>query len=262
MPAALSGDVLEKWHGAGNDFLVAVRRRGPARIDAATAARWCDRHLGLGADGVCEGTFGDAGLELHLRNADGSAAELSGNGLRCLAAAVVRRGLAAEGTFDVQTGAGPRRVTVALDPGGARAWGSVEMGRVELGEGDLERGVRAHLGNPHLVLADPGGPAEALVAAAAPLAATLPEGANVEFVTVEGPARLAIRVVERGVGLTLACGTGSCAVAAVAHALGLVGTRVVVANPGGDLEVELRDGVATLSGPAVLVAGIELEEAW
>ncbi len=211
---------------------------------------------------MCEGTFGDAGLELHLRNADGSVAELSGNGLRCLGAAAVRHGLVPEGTFGVATAAGIRRVTVSLEPGGRRAWGSVEMGLVEVGAGTLEHGVRAHLGNPHLVVADPGGPDGQLVARAAPLAAGLEEGANVEFVVVEGRDRIAVRVVERGVGLTLACGTGSCAAAAVAHRLGLVGTRVTVANPGGDLDVELDGMAATLSGPATFVASIELEEDW
>lgn len=262
MTAAVRETHLEKWHGAGNDFLVAIRRRGGARIDQATARRWCDRHLGIGADGVCEGTFGDAGLELHLRNADGSVAELSGNGLRCLAAAVVRHGLLPEGTFQVATLAGPRRVTVALEPGAERAWGSVEMGEVDLGEGDLDVGVRAHLGNPHLVIHDDGGPPDGLVARALGLVAGLPAGANVEFLTVTGRDHLAIRVVERGVGLTLACGTGSCAAAAVAHRLGLVGDRVTVSNPGGELDVTLDGAAATLSGPAAFVATIELGEEW
>jgi diaminopimelate epimerase len=254
---------LEKWHGAGNDFLVAVRPSGPARIDAALARRWCDRHRGLGADGVLEGTFGDSGLELHLRNADGTVAELSGNGLRCLAAAVVRRGMLPEGTFDVATAAGPRRVTVALEPGGARAWGEVAMGsvRVEPG-GSLEGGVRAWCGNPHVVVADDGADEGVLVERARALAAPLDEGANVEFATVLGPDRVGIRVVERGVGVTLACGTGSCATAAVLHHLGQASRRVTVANPGGDLVVTLDGDAATLAGPAERIGEVLVEEAW
>jgi diaminopimelate epimerase len=254
---------LEKWHGAGNDFLVVVRPSGAARLDAATAIRWCDRRTGLGADGVLEGTFGTKGLTLHLRNADGSEAELSGNGLRCLAAAVVRRGLLPEGTFDVQTDGGTRRVTVALDPSGERAWGSVEMGEVEVDPaGSLATGIAAVLGNPHVVVADDGCRDDELVGSARRIAADAPAGANVEFLTVDAPDHLTIRVVERGVGLTLACGTGSCAAAAVAHHLGLAGEQVTVANPGGDLGVALQGKSATLSGPAVRVASIELEGDW
>jgi diaminopimelate epimerase len=116
---------LEKWHGAGNDFLVAVRPTGPARLDGEAARRWCDRHTGLGADGLIEGTFDERGLVMHLHNADGTPAELSGNGLRCLVAAAASHGLVPEGTLDVATDAGARRVTIALDAGGDRAWGSV-----------------------------------------------------------------------------------------------------------------------------------------
>jgi diaminopimelate epimerase len=254
---------LEKWHGAGNDFLVAVRPTGAARLDADTARRWCDRHTGLGADGVLEGTFTRDGLTMHLHNADGSTAELSGNGLRCLAAAVVRRGLVAEGTFDVATGGGPRRVTVVLDPGGSRAWGSVEMGEVRVEpSGSLESGVAALVGNPHVVIADPQSSEAELVELALKLASGSPEGTNVEFVTVLDPGHISIRVVERGAGLTLACGTGSCATAAVLHQLGMTAARVTVTNQGGDLLVELDGSNATLSGPAVRVAAIELEEAW
>jgi diaminopimelate epimerase len=263
MHAAIAAPFLEKWHGAGNDFLVAVRPSGPARLDAATAIRWCDRRTGLGADGVLEGTFGASGLTLHLRNADGSVAELSGNGLRCLAAAVVRRGMLPEGTFDVQTDGGARRVTVALDPSGEGAWGAVEMGDVEVDRvGSLDTGIAAVLGNPHVVVADDGAPDDELVVRARGIAAGAPAGANVEFLTVKDHEHLAIRVVERGVGLTLACGTGSCAAAAVAHDLGLAREQVTVANPGGDLGVVLRGKTATLSGPATRVASIELKGDW
>jgi diaminopimelate epimerase len=256
-------DVLEKWHGAGNDFLVALRPSGPPRLDADHARRWCDRHTGIGADGLIEGTFDERGLVMSLHNADGSRAELSGNGLRCLVAAAVAHGLVPEGTLDVATDAGARRVTVALDPSCDRAWGSVDMGPVEVADGgSLESGVAAHIGNPHVVVADRGGPDEALLARAADLAGVAASGANVEFVTLDGPDHLTIRVVERGVGRTLACGTGSCAVAAVAHRLGLVSSHVTVTNPGGDLDVTLVDGAATLAGPAVRVAAVSIPEPW
>lgn len=263
MRDAAPGDVLEKWHGAGNDFLVALRPSGAARLDGDHARRWCDRHTGIGADGLIEGTFDGRGLVMSLHNADGSRAELSGNGLRCLVAAAVAHGLVPEGTLDVATDAGARRVTVALDPSSGRAWGSVDMGPVEVGDGgSLEAGVAAHIGNPHVVVADQGEPDVDLVERAAAFAGVLDSGANVEFVTLDGPDHLTIRVVERGVGRTLACGTGSCAAAAVAHRLGLVSEHVTVTNPGGDLDVTLLDGTATLAGPAVRVATVTIAEPW
>ena len=202
MPDPTTGDVLEKWHGAGNDFLVALRPGGPARLDGDDARRWCDRHTGIGADGLIEGTMDGRGLVMSLHNADGSRAEVSGNGLRCLAAAAVAHGLVAEGTLDVATGAGARRVTIALDPSSGRAWGSVGMGEVALADGgSLATGVVAQLGNPHVVIEDPGGPDADLIARAVALADGLDAGANVEFVTVLTPDHLSIRVVERGVGL-------------------------------------------------------------
>lgn len=261
MPDPTTGDVLEKWHGAGNDFLVALRPGGPARLDGDDARRWCDRHTGIGADGLIEGTMDGRGLVMSLHNADGSRAEVSGNGLRCLAAAAVAHGLVAEGTLDVATGAGARRVTIALDPSSGRAWGSVGMGEVALADGgSLATGVVAQLGNPHVVIEDPGGPDADLIARAVALADGLDAGANVEFVTVLTPDHLSIRVVERGVGLTLSCGTGSCATAAVARRLGLVADRVTVTNPGGDLDVTLDGRTATLAGPAVRIATIALAE--
>ena len=251
---------LEKWHGAGNDFLVWYRDGAHDVLGGADARRWCDRRTGIGADGLAEARLGRGGLEMVLHNADGSPAEVSGNGLRCLVAASATHGLVPEGTVDVATGAGVRRVTIALDPGAQRAWGSSQMGAVTIaGDGDLATGVVATIGNPHVVIADPGGPDGGLVELAAGLVAGLDAGANVEFVTVESPERVAIRVVERGAGRTLACGTGSCATAAVAHRLGLTDAHVTVANPGGDLDVTLMGDEATLAGPAVRIVAICLE---
>ena len=263
MPGAARRDILEKWHGAGNDFLVALRPSGDARLDGATAARWCDRHAGIGADGLLEGTLTASGLAISLHNADGSPAEVSGNGLRCLVAA----GHPARPRAGGDDRRGDRRRgaarDTALDPSGARAWGEVDMGAVTVHDGGtLATGVVAVVGNPHVVVDDDGGDDAHLVARAVALTASLGAGANVEFLTVEGPNRLRIRVVERGAGTTLACGTGSCAVAAVAHCLGLTGTEVTVANPGGDLGVALDGATARLSGPAVRIGAIELDEAW
>lgn len=258
MQSAPAPDLYEKWHGAGNDFLVVIRTSGAARLDGGWARRWCDRHTGIGADGLIEATRTDGGLAMALYNADGSSAELSGNGIRCLVAAAVTAGVVDEGVVDVVTDAGVRPVTIAMDAGGTAGWGSVEMGRVSFDPaGTLELGVRAEIGNPHVVVCDQGGDEATLLARAATLA---DRSANVEFVTVLGRDHLSIRVVERGVGITLACGTGSCAAAAVARHLGVTGDSVTVTNPGGDLVVALRGDVATLSGPAVRIASFEPSE--
>jgi len=258
MAGDVATDIFEKWHGAGNDFLVVIRPGRPVPLGGEVARAWCDRHTGFGADGLVEGTFADRGFTMHLHNADGGRAELSGNGLRCLVAAAAAHGLMPEGVVDVETDAGRKRVTIALDPSGNRAWGDADMGEVVLGQGDsLDRGVTASTGNPHLVITDPGVADGQLEDLAASLTEGLGTAANVEFVTVVGDDHLSIRVVERGVGLTLACGTGSCAVAAVAHRLGLVGDRVTVTNPGGDLVVTLDGQKANLAGPAQRIGTFE-----
>ena len=273
--------VLTKHEGAGNDFLVALAAAeggpgggtvpGGARLGSDAARFLCDRHRGVGADGlILLGPASDrADCAMRLWNADGSEAEMSGNGIRCLAQAAVDAGLAAPPRFTVATAAGVR--TVDYRPGDrpweATAW--VEMGPVRVGaERAVEppgvRAVEADVGNPHLVvLVDLDVDAVDLEALAADLAAGHPLGVNVEVVRPgPGPDDLALRVWERGVGETLACGTGTCAAAAVARRWGLVGDRVRVANPGGDLEVALGPGDppdAVLGGPVRRVAQVRVD---
>ncbi len=257
---------LTKHHGAGNDFVVLVDPGGEGPSGAAVARALCDRHRGVGADGfvrVLDGTAG-ADVTMDLRNADGSPAEMSGNGIRCLAQAAVLAGLVSPPSFTVATPAGVR--TVRYDPG-PRSWlahASVDMGRPVLGAEEPgpvagSRAVPVDMGNPHLVVLglEPDGADLPRLAAAA--SARRPEGVNVEVVAVEGADRLRMRVFERGVGETLACGTGTCAAAAVSRAQGLTGPSVVVANPGGDLAVELDDVGARLAGPTALVATVVVD---
>lgn len=246
---------LQKWHGAGNDFLVDVVSPGEgAWWDGARAAAICDRHLGIGADGLLVGEVGER-IAMTLFNADGTTAEMSGNGVRCLVAAVVRaRSL--EGThLDVDTEAGVRSVTYSL--AGESGWASVSMGPVSATE-PLEGTLGVlNVGNPHVVIRDV---AEWDDAQREHVAAQLSDsvgGANVEFVTVDGLNHVAMRVIERGVGWTLACGTGSCAVAAVLARRGEVASPVVVANPGGELSVSLVGDEATLAGPMAFVGDVE-----
>jgi diaminopimelate epimerase len=246
---------LQKWHGAGNDFLVDVHDAGQAPWWTPERARAiCQRTTGVGADGLLDVTLGDA-VTMVLYNADGSMAEMSGNGIRCLAAAVRRATKADWNELDVETVAGTRRVQLEMD--GDAGYGSVAMGTVRFLE-DLDGafGV-ANVGNPHVVvLDDPSWNQWAREELAEKLAAQV-GGANVEFLNVLSRERLAITVIERGVGWTEACGTGTCAVAGLARRAGLVGDSVVVANPGGDLRVDFVGDEATLSGPVQFVADVE-----
>jgi diaminopimelate epimerase len=250
---------LQKWHGAGNDFLVEVIEHGTApwwTPQRATAV--CNRTHGVGADGLLLATIGRS-TSMVLYNADGSIAEMSGNGVRCLAAAVRRSTKADWSSLVVETHSGPR--TVSLEMKGDAGYGSVEMGEVTFGEslpGTL--GV-AFVGTPHVVVRDDPKWTDAM---REELAETLSDqigGANVEFLTVIEADHLSIQVVERGVGWTEACGTGSVAVVAVAHREGLSGADATVDNPGGALRVSIVDGRATLSGPVQFVANVEWLEA-
>ena len=238
--------ILTKHHGLGNDFLVLVDTDDRfAQADLAAMARsLCERRTGIGADGLIRLA---PGLRMHLCNGDGSRAEMSGNGIRCLAQAILRAGLQTGPELEILTDAGVRAVTAVGDDRF-----SVEMGTVKVV--DLEdRRAEVDTGNPHLVLlvADPA--AEQLEA----LGAENPD-VNVEVVRVDDTATVTMRVHERGAGITQACGTGSCATAAATRAWGRTGDRVTVRNPGGDLDVELRGDTAVLTGPAVFVGRVEV----
>jgi len=264
---------LAKHEGAGNDFLVFIDPDGRVPFGRELVRALCDRHRGIGADGAIRVGPGRDGadLSMELRNADGAPAEMSGNGIRCLAQAAVDAGLVAPPRFTVATAAGVRFVDYLPGerPGTARA--GVDMGVVTLGEDQPQeftdrRARRVDVGNPHLVLFGPD-PVGVDVGVLGPrIESVHPGGMNVEFVALAEEAdALVLRVWERGVGETLACGTGSCAAAAAAHSWGLVGRRVVVHNPGGPLEVTLGEGAGDpvrLTGPVRKVADIGLDPSW
>ena len=262
-----------KHEGAGNDFLVILDPEAAVRLSVAQIRLLCDRRRGVGADGVIVVGPGRQGcdLSMDLHNADGGAAEMSGNGIRCLAQAAVDGGLVAPPLFTVATAGGVRTVEFipGEQPGRARA--SVDMGPVTLGPDqpqDFEdRKVRtADVGNPHLVLYGPG-VADVDIATLGPqLQSAFPGGINVEWIAraddEEGEA-LELRVWERGAGETLACGTGSVAAAAAAAAWGLVRASgpIRVRNPGGTLEVTLGASAgdpAILAGPVRKVADVDV----
>ncbi|HUF83380.1 MAG TPA: diaminopimelate epimerase [Acidimicrobiia bacterium] len=274
---------LAKLHGAGNDFLVSLPSSdGPSSdgVDDALAARVCDRHRGVGADGLIVVLPGRDGADctMRLQNADGGRAEMSGNGIRCLAWVANRAGLGDGKRLTVDTDAGRREVELELDGGGDVTAAIVDMGPVTFEPAEIPldapspfeleatfhgvtyRGDAVGIGNPHLVLLVDD-PAEARVIQHGPRLEhdeRFPNATNVEFVSVTDDNELTMRVWERGVGETLTCGTGVCAAAAVTRRRGLVGDTVAVRVPGGEHRVELGETVR-LHGPVVHVFDTEVE---
>jgi diaminopimelate epimerase len=262
-----------KHEGAGNDFIVVLDPDDRLRLSVAQVRLLCDRRRGIGADGIIRVGPGRDGCDvaMELRNADGGEAEMSGNGIRCLAQAAVDAGLVTPPRFTVATAGGARSVEFVAgeSPGWAKA--SVDMGPVTLGPDQAQdfadrRARTVDVGNPHLVLL--GGEVSSInISELGPqLQAAFADGINVEWIAVgadDDGAFLELRVWERGVGETLACGTGSVAAAAAARSWDVVGSAgsVRVRNPGGTLEVVLGSGPgdpAFLAGPVRKVADIDI----
>jgi diaminopimelate epimerase len=267
---------LSKHHGLGNDFLVVLDERNdaPVHVDPALAVALCDRRRGIGADGVIHGAAPSAeqaaaGIDvvMHLLNADGSRAEISGNGIRCLAQAVARERGVRDTTIVAATDAGVRTLVVTATDDPATAEVRVDMGSAAPGphvpapvdELLSARHGTVDMGNPHLVVEVDDPDAVDLATEGPWLEAQFPEGVNVEYVAVrDAGARIDLRVWERGAGITEACGSGACAAAFEANRWGLVGDRVRVDMPGGAAIVELGPAGVTLIGPTVLVADVDL----
>ena len=290
-----------KGHGTENDFVILVDPADDQGLSPDLATRLCDRRAGIGGDGVLRvvrteaiagapgpGPAGHAneaappngraaGVQagpapewfMDYRNHDGSTAEMCGNGIRVFARYLVEHGLAAGPAFTVATRGGIRRVSfgedgnITVDMGGVMVLGP---GRAMLGGsgGQACDGLRISVGNPHLAcLVD--APLASFDLAATPQLdpAQFPQGGNVELVRVTGPGLVQMRVHERGSGETRSCGTGAvAAAAAAAAAAGQDRGRWQVSVPGGRLTVVLEPGAGWLSGPAVIVAEGELDDAW
>lgn len=280
-----------KGHGTQNDFVVLPDPQAELSLTASRVAALCDRRRGLGADGVLRVTTAGAALSagvldrvpdgvgtgdwyMDYRNADGSVAQMCGNGVRVFAHYLRASGMESRDEFVVGSLAGPRPVTVHR-ANVTTADISVDMGKANtLGPGDAVVGGRrfsglaVDVGNPHLACVDPQLTAEGLAAldVAAPVsfdAAQFPDGVNVEIITAPAEGAVHMRVHERGVGETRSCGTGT--VAAAVAALAGAGTAtgaLTVRVPGGEVVVTITDASSFLRGPSVLVAQGELSEEW
>lgn len=283
--------IFAKGHGTQNDFVVLPDPQAELRLTEARVAALCDRRRGLGADGVLRVTTAGAALSagvlervpdgvaaddwyMDYRNADGSIAQMCGNGVRVFAHYLRASGMETRDEFVVGSLAGPRPVTVhRADAGSADI--SVDMGKANtLGPGDAIVGGRRFaglaidVGNPHLACVDPALTTEELAAldVAAPVsldAAQFPEGVNVEVLTAPADGAVHMRVHERGVGETRSCGTGTVAAAVAALAADGAATGVLTVRvPGGEVVVTITDATSYLRGPSVLVAQGELSEEW
>jgi diaminopimelate epimerase len=281
--AGIVGNVtlrVSKLHGTGNDFLVTVAMDGGGAPDAAVARALCDRHRGIGADGLITLLPGHDGADctMELRNADGEIAEMSGNGIRCLAWVAHRDGIARGSELVVDTGGGRRPIELSISDGEVRS-ATVDMGPALFDPGaipvdvpspfNLEatyHGTEYHgdavgMGNPHFVLFVDD-VASARVTQHGPhfeVDERFPKKTNVEFVQVLARDRLRMRVWERGVGETLSCGTGVCAAAAASYRRDLVESSLLVEVPGGMHSVEMRDTVK-LGGEVRHVFDVEIDE--
>ncbi|MEV4920848.1 diaminopimelate epimerase [Streptomyces tirandamycinicus] len=276
-----------KGHGTENDFVIVPDPGNELRLPASAVAALCDRRAGIGGDGLlhvvrsaahpeARSLAGEAEWFMDYRNADGSIAEMCGNGVRVFARYLQRAGLVGAGDLAVATRGGVKRVHIDKDGGDI----TVAMGRALLPEEGVTVTVdgrswparNVNMGNPHAVafvedLDHAGG-----LFTAPPFApaSVYPDGVNVEFAVDRGPRHLAVRVHERGSGETRSCGTGACAVAVAAARRdgadpAVTGSPVtyLVDLPGGRLAVtEHPDGEIEMTGPAVIVAEGRIDPAW
>ena len=287
--------IFSKGHGTENDFVLLPDVDADLTLSAARVTALCDRRRGLGADGVLRITTAGAAVRadvldrlpdgvsandwyMDYRNADGSTAQMCGNGVRVFAHYLRASGLESHDEFVVGSVAGPRLVTlhqvdatyadVTVDMGKANRLGSGGEAFEAIVGGRRFSGIAIDVGNPHLACVDTGLTIEELAAldVGAPVhfdRAQFPEGVNIEVLTAPAGGVVRMRVHERGVGETRSCGTGTvaAAVAALASAGADTGT-LTVRVPGGDVTVTVTDATSFLRGPSVLVARGELADAW
>lgn len=276
-----------KYHGTGNDFVMVQDLEDRRPLSAELVAALCDRHSGIGADGVIRVTPGRTPGEaffMDYRNSDGSVAEMCGNGIRCLGKMAFERGLTTDTQLAVGSLAGTKHLRLDVDGGVVRTV-TVEMGAPAFTRGEIPmegppaetflteafevdgqafKASAVSMGNPHLVLFVERDPDQVDVRTLGPRIEhdqRFPEKVNVEFVAVDDGA-VKVRVWERGSGETMACGTGACAALVAANEAGLVPARAEVRFPGGAVVVDRTPEQVFLNGPAERVFEAEIDDAW
>ncbi len=255
---------LVKAHAYGNDFLL-VSAADVVGDPSEFARQVCDRHRGIGADGLLLIRESTHDARMDLLNADGSHSEISGNGLRCLAALLaLRRELSAGASLVIDTDAGPKTLAL-LQRDGKRFTFAAEMGPpTDLREVDLlvgaatVRAVLLRVGNPQCVVLGPATPERLqLLGRALATHSHFPEGTNVELAQVISPTEVHILIWERGVGPTESSGTGTCAAAVAAAAFGGASRSVEVVSPGGQQHVDWNADGLRLTGWAEVVGTVD-----
>jgi len=252
---------LSKWQALGNDYLLVEQAELTQPLTPDRVRQLCDYHYGVGSDGLLEVmSVEGARAQVRIWNPDGSTAELSGNGVRIVAAWLARRA----GSQRVAVSVGPREMEAVVGADGNTA---LDVGRVEVGETEtLDLGdervefTPVSVGNPHAVVRREPERGELLrLGPRIERHSRFPERTNVQLVRVDGPHDLTVGVWERGVGETRSSGTSSVAAAAAAIANSWCESPVHVHLPGGDLLVELvADGGARLTGPAEEICRVEV----
>ncbi len=260
---------FSKGHGTRNDFVIIDDQHGMQHLTPEIIAALCDRRAGIGADGILrvvraqhvpEWQGPDDVWFMDYRNADGSIAEMCGNGLRVFARYLVNEQWEPTGEFAVATRAGLRQVRVARGGLISTSMGEVDVSQAEVAvvhEGQRWPATAVNVGNPHAVVFvddDTRGRLDLGVAPRWEPAEAFPDGVNIEFVSIREPGNLDMRVYERGSGETESCGTGVVASAAAHRAATGHEGPIEVHVPGGDLTVDFVDDEVWLTGPAIVFA--------
>jgi diaminopimelate epimerase len=294
---------FSKYHGTKNDFILLGDPDAEERLTADLIVAACDRRAGVGADGLIRVTSGPAASAAGLAgpeaasadffmdhyNADGRTAEMCGNGIRCLAKFAFDRGLTRSRELEVMTRAGMKHLSLTVGADGTVVAVTVDMGRPELDVSRIPMGgdpgttfvaqpyeaagrfwpaTAVSMGNPHLVLfLDDADDLDSFdvegIGSLIEVRPAFPNGTNVEFVKVVDDS-IHMRVWERGVGQTAACGTGACAALVACSLSGLTGRSSDVVLPGGTLRIDwpVDDDRVRMTGPAVWVFDGELSPWW
>jgi diaminopimelate epimerase len=268
-----------KMHGCGNDFIVVEDLENEWDFDEEAIQLLCDRHFGIGADGlilVRPASDPEADFFMRYQNADGSLAEMCGNGIRVFAKYLADTGLVTGDSLAVQTLGGIKHISILRDADGAFKLARVDMGAPVFAAADIPTTLPGNpvvnapvatvtdrvrvtcisMGNPHAIVwvQDVDAAPVTTIGPLIETASVFPRKTNVEFAQVVDAGRIRLRVWERGVGETLACGTGACATLVAASLTGRTGRSATIELPGGDLEIEWAEsGHVLMTGPAETV---------